>query len=87
MKTLQGMFLNVRIVRILYIVSEKRRVPLVVLELLILPEHASSRAGINEVRVAQLLVFRVVICRSLIFPFCLCFLLVVVLSVLRQFEA
>jgi len=36
------MFLNVRIVRILYIVCEKRRVPLVVLELLILPEHVSS---------------------------------------------
>jgi hypothetical protein len=59
----------------------------VVLELFILPKHASSRAGINEVRVAQLLVFRVVICRSLIFPFCLFFLLVVVLSVLRRFEA
>jgi hypothetical protein len=52
-------------------------------QLLALPEHMSSPPVFNRVRVAQSLVFYVVLCRSLF----VLFLLAIVLSVLLQLTA
>jgi hypothetical protein len=60
-----------------------RQVPPVEKELLTFPEHTSSPPVFRGVRVAQSLVFYVVLCRSLF----VLFLLAIVLSVLLQLMA
>jgi len=58
------------------------RVPHVEQEMITPPEHMSSSPVLSGVRVARYLVFYVMFCRSL-FVLLSCFLLVIVLSVLR----